>query len=60
MGTLKFSEKEYYEYYKDQLSYISPAGKVQYLENCLNDATNKREIKALMRHFKKVLKERGG
>ena len=58
MTSLRLSEKEYYEYYKDQLGYISPAGKVQYLENCLNDASNEREIKALMRHFKNILKER--
>ncbi len=55
---MKLTEKQYYEYYQDQLKNLSIEGGMHYIENCLQENGNSRECRALMRHFKRLLRER--
>ena len=56
---LKLTEKQYYEYYQDQLKNLSIEGGMHYIKNCLQENGNPRECRALMRHFKELQKQTG-
>jgi len=56
---MDLSEKQYYDYYQEQLEYLSVESGISYISNCLEETSNAKKVRALMRHLKKLMKEKG-